>query len=35
LDENGMREVLEEGAMTRAEEEVGIIESRRKDPRKV
>ncbi|XP_039164252.1 U-box domain-containing protein 33 [Eucalyptus grandis] len=34
LDENGMREVLEEGAMTRAEDEVGIIESRRKDPRK-
>ncbi|XP_039156343.1 U-box domain-containing protein 33-like [Eucalyptus grandis] len=35
LDENGMREVLEEGAMTHAEEEVGIIEGRRKDPRKV
>ncbi|KAL3737636.1 hypothetical protein ACJRO7_019209 [Eucalyptus globulus] len=35
LDENGMREVLEEGAMTHAEEEVGIIEGRRKDPRKL
>ncbi|KAL3737640.1 hypothetical protein ACJRO7_019213 [Eucalyptus globulus] len=35
MDENGMREVFEEGVTTHAEEEVGITEGVRKDPRKL